>query len=156
MRFLIHSICSSLLSLSFISHTHSFDDDSRDDTRSALINSFCENKQVLNDTPSLKSSCQGDIVNLQIQNSTLVKNVKPISRSPVLDFKVSRNVKVYYRTRNGRFLYNESGRLKSLGGAMIIYLVSSNEDAIYLNNQGIVFKNGEPLNQNQVKVNFLI
>jgi hypothetical protein len=156
MRFIIHSICSVLISLAFISPVHSFDDDSRDDTRSASINSFCENKQVLNDTPTLKSSCQGDIVNLQRQNSTLVKNGKPISRSPVLDFKLSRNGKVYYRTRNGRFLYNESGRLKSLGGAVIIYLVSSNGDVVYLNNQGIVFKNGAPLNQNQSKVIFLI
>ena len=38
---------------------------------------------------------------------------------------------------------------------MIIYLVSSNGDVVYINNQGIVFKNGEPLNQNQGKVNFL-
>ena len=69
---------------------------------------------------------------------------------------MSRNGKVYYRTRNGPFLSDESGKLNSLGGAVIIYLVPANGDVVYLNDQEIVFKNGEPLNQNQGKVIFQI
>ncbi|MEE3348075.1 MAG: hypothetical protein VX186_07950 [Nitrospinota bacterium] len=145
-----------LLLLTIISPVLAFNDDSRDDTRSAISNTLCENNQVLNDTPTLKSSCQGDIVYLQNHNAILVKNDKAISHFPVLDFKMSRNGKVYYRTRNGPFLSDESGKLNSLGGAVIIYLVPANGDVVYLNDQGIVFKNGEPLNQNQGKVIFQI
>ena len=153
--FSIYSI-SYLLLLTIISPVLAFDDDSRDDTRSAISNTLCENNQVLNDTPTLKSSCLGDIVFLRNRNAILVKNEKTISHLPVLDFKVSRNGKVYYRTRNGPFLSDESGKLNSLGGAVIIYLVSENGDVVYLNDRGIVFKNGKPLNQNKGKVLFQI
>jgi len=154
MRF--SSLCiypvSYLLLLTIISPALAFNDDSRDDTRSAVSNTLCKNNQVLNDTPTLKSSCQGDVVYLQNRNAVLIKNGKMISHFSVLDFKVSRNGKVYYRTRNGPFLSDESGKLESLGGAVIVYLVSTNGDVVYLNDQGIVFKNGKPLNQNQGKV----
>ena len=63
---------------------------------------------------------------------------------------------MYYRTRNGPFLSDESGKLNSLGGAVIIYLVPANGDVVYLNDQGIVFKNGKPLNQNQGRVLYQI
>jgi hypothetical protein len=63
---------------------------------------------------------------------------------------------VYYRTQNDPFLSDESGKLNSLGGAVIIYLVSENGDVVYLNDQGIIFKNGAPLNQNQGKVIYQI
>jgi hypothetical protein len=138
----------------FVIPTFAFDDDSRDDTRSAILNTLCDNDQTLSDTPTLKASCQGDIVNLQNRNATLIKNGKEISRLPVLDFKVSRNGKVFYRTQNGPFLSNEFGKLESLGGAVVIYLLSPHGDIVYLNDQGIVFKNGQPLNQNQGKVLF--
>ena len=158
MRFLSFSIypISYLLLLTIISPVLAFNDDSRDDTRSAISNTLCENNQILNDTPTLKSSCMGDIVYLQNHNAILVKNDKAISHFPVLDFKVSRNGKVYYRTRNNLFLSDESGKLNSLGGAVIIYLVSENGDVVYLNKQGIVFKNGKPLNQNQGRVLYQI
>jgi hypothetical protein len=143
-----------LLILTFISPALAFDDDSRDDTRTEILNTFCENNQTLNDTPTLKSSCQGDIVNLQNRNATLIKNGKKISNHPVLDFKVSKNGKVFYRTQNGPFLSDESGKLESLGGAVVIYLISTHGDIVYLNDQGIVFKNGTPLNQNQGRVIF--
>jgi len=158
MRFSSFSIypVSYLLLLTTISPVLAFNDDSRDDTRSAISNTLCENNQVLNDTPTLKSSCQGDIVYLKNHNAILVKNDKAISHFPVLDFKVSRNGKVYYRTQNGPFLSDESGKLNSLGGAVIIYLVSENGDVVYLNDQGIIFKNGAPLNQNQGKVIYQI
>ncbi len=138
-----------------VSPSQAFDDDSRDDTRSSSFNTFCENNQVLNDTPSVKSSCQGDLVHLQNRNTTLIKNGKNIARLPVLDFKVSRSGNVYYRSRNGPFLSDESGKLNSPGGAVIIYLVSTHGDVVYLNDQGVVFKNGTPLNQNRGKVSFL-
>ncbi|MBT3922201.1 MAG: hypothetical protein HOF21_06460 [Nitrospina sp.] len=154
MRLTFLSIYSGLLLLTFISPVLAFDDDSRDDSSSQSLNTFCENNQTLNDTSSIKSSCQGDIVNLQSQNDTLLKNGKEISRHPVRDFKVSRNGKVYYRTQNGPFLADESGRLESLGGAVIIYLVSKQGDIVYLNDQGIVFKNGTALNQNRGRVIF--
>ena len=158
MRFPSFSIypISYLLLLTIISPVLAFNDDSRDDTRSAISNTLCENNQVLNDTPTLKSSCMGDIVYLQNHNAILIKNDKAISHFPVLDFKVSRNGKVYYRTRNSSFLSDESGKLNSLGGAVIIYLVSENGDVVYLNEQGIVFKNGKPLNQNQGRVLYQI
>ena len=63
---------------------------------------------------------------------------------------------MYYSTQNGPFLSDESGKLNSLGGAVIIYLVSENGDVVYLNDQGIIFKNGAPLNQNQGKVIYQI
>ena len=158
MRFSSFSIypVSYLLLLTTISPVLAFNDDSRDDTRSAISNTLCENNQVLNDTPTLKSSCQGDIVYLKNHNAILVKNDKAISHFPVLDFKVSRNGKVYHRTQNGPFLSDESGKLNSLGGTVIIYLVSENGDVVYLNDQGIIFKNGAPLNQNQGKVIYQI
>jgi hypothetical protein len=154
MRFSASSnyIASFLLTIS--SPCFAFDDDSRDDTRA--INIFCDNNQVTNDTPTLKFSCAGDVVNLKNRNSTLIKNGKKISQLPVLDFKVSRNGKVFYRTRNGPFLSNESGKLNSLGGAVIVYLLSPQGDVVYLNDQGVVFKNGEPLNRNQGKVNIIV
>lgn len=152
MRFSTGKIYPFLFLLIYISPVFAFDDDSRDDTRSSSLNTFCENNQTLNDSPTLKSSCLGDIVNLQSRNAALLKNGKTISQLPVLDFKVSRNGKVYYRTQNGPFLSDESGKLASLGGAVIIYLVSAQGDIVYLNDQGIVFKNGKPLNQNQGKV----
>jgi len=155
-RFPFFSTCPALFLLIFLSPALAFDDDSRDDTRSAILNTLCENGQVLNDTSALKSSCQGDVVYLRNQNAVLIKNEKTISRIPVLDFKVSRNGKVYYRTRNGPFLSDESGKLESLGGAVIIYLVSSQGDVVYLNDQGIIFKNGRPLNQNQGRVRYQI
>jgi hypothetical protein len=65
-----------------VSPALAFDDDSRDDTRSSSFNTFCENNQVLNDTPTLKSSCQGDIVYLKNHNAILVKNDKAISHFP--------------------------------------------------------------------------
>jgi|AP95_1055475.scaffolds.fasta_scaffold35761_2 hypothetical protein len=139
-----------------VSPALAFDDDSRDDTRSSSFNTFCENNQVLNDTPSLKSSCQGDLVHLQDRNATLVKNRKKIARLPVLDFKVSRSGKVYYRSQNGPFLSDESGRLNSLGAVVVIYLVSTRGDVVYLNDQGVVFKNGHPLNKTHGKVLFQI
>ena len=154
MRLSFFCIYSGLLLLVMASPVLAFDDDSRDDSSSQSLNTFCANNQILNDTPSLKSSCQGDIVNLQKQNAILLKNGKEFSRSPVLDFKISRNGKVYYRTRNGPFLSDESGKLESLGGAVIIYLVSKQGDIVYLNDQGIVFKNGEPLNQSRGRVTF--
>jgi hypothetical protein len=156
MRYSILTTIPFLFSLIFISQAFAFDDDSRDDTRSPLLNTICENNQTLTDTPTLKSSCLGDIVNLQNRNKNLIKNGKAIAQLPVLDFKVSRNGKVYYRTRNGPFLYDESGRLKSLGGAVIIYLISTQGDIVYLNDQGIVFKNGKPLNKNKGRVNYQI
>ena len=70
-----------LLLLTIISPVLAFNDDSRDDTRSAISNTLCENNQVLNDTPSLKSSCQGDLVHLQDRNATLVKNRKKLPDS---------------------------------------------------------------------------
>ncbi len=143
-----------LFFLILVSPVLAFDDDSRDDTRSAIVNTLCKNEQVLNDTTILKSSCQGDIVYLQTRNSVLLKNGHNISQIPVLDFKVSRNGKVYYRTQNGPFLLSETQKLNSLKGAVIIYLVSTQGDVVYLNDQGIVFKNGEPLNQNLGKVTY--
>jgi hypothetical protein len=143
-----------LLLLIYFSTVQAFDDDSRDDTRPEVLNTLCENNQIINDTPTLKSSCRGDIVNLRNRNTTLVKNGKTITQSPVLDFKVSRNGKVFYRTRTGPYLSDESGKLGSLGRAVIIYLVSANDDIVYLNDQGIVFKNGESLNQNKGRVIF--
>ena len=75
MRFPSFSIypISYLLLLTIISPVLAFNDDSRDDTRSAISNTLCENNQVLNDTPTLKSSCQGDIVYLKNHNAILVK-----------------------------------------------------------------------------------
>lgn len=156
MRFPVLTIYFLLALLVFISPAHAFDDDSRDDTRSSSISTICKNNQVSNDNSTLKSSCLGDIVYLQNRNAVLVKNKKIISQIPVLDFKVSRNGKVYYRTRNGPFLYNESGKLNSLGGAVIVYLVSPLGDIVYLNDKGVVFKNGAPLNHNQGRVVILV
>ena len=156
MRSAFFIISIQLFVLTFAIPVTAFNDDSRDDTRSPLLDTLCENAQVLNDSPTLKSSCKGDIVQLKSRNAVLIKNGRIISHNPVRDFKVSRNGKVYYRSQSGPFLSNESGRLNSLRTAVIIYLVSSQGDVVYLNDQGIVFKNGKPLNQNKGKVPFQI
>ena len=39
---------------------------------------------------------------------------------------------------------------------MVIYLVSTRGDVVYLNDQGVVFKNGHPLNKTHGKVLFQI
>ncbi len=145
-----------LFILIIVSQSQAFNDDSKDDTRSSRFNSICENYQVLNDTPTLKFSCLGDVVHLENRNSTLIKNGITIARLPILDFKVSRNGKVYYRSQNGPFLLNESGQLNSLAGAVRIYLVSTDGNIVYINDQGIVFKNGEPLNNKHGRVSLQI
>lgn len=134
MCFSTRCIYAGLFILIVISPVFAFDDDSRDDTRSQSLNTFCENNQTLNDTPTLKSSCQGYIVNLQNRNTTLLKNgraiyvnsrgllyVDQIPMSPhtakVLEFKVDSQATVFYLDNLGRLyktkMVRKPARVKS-------------------------------------------
>ncbi len=130
-----------------------FDDDSTDDTRSLLeIRTICGNGRTVLDTDLNKFSCAGDEVYLNQLESGLFKNGEEITHERVLDFKVSRGGAVYYLTEIGPYLHDEGGRLNSNGGTVVLFLVSSSGDVVYLNDRGDVFKNGREINRGPARV----
>ena len=133
-----------------------FDDDSTDDSRSLLeIRTICENGRSVIDTDINHASCRGDDVYLNQLRTALLKNGVEIIREDILDFKVSRNGNLYYRTKIGPYLYNEQGQMNSNGGIVVLFLVSSSGDVVYLNDRGDVFKNGTKLYGGAAKVSAL-
>ncbi len=142
-----------VLALALPAPASGFDDDSTDDTRSLLeIRTICDNGLTVLDTDLNKSSCAGDDVYLNQLESGLFKNGEEITHERILDFKVARNGAVYYLTEIGPYLYDEGGRLNSNGGTVILFLVSSSGDVVYLNDRGDVFKNGQELNRGSSRV----
>jgi len=147
-------ICLLLLLLAlWASPVRAFDDDSRDDTRSLVeIRNFCASGLRVTDSPDFKTSCAGDTVYINRQNTGLFKNEVRLNRQPILDFKVARDGRVYYRTEIGPYLHDERGRLDSARGTVPLYLVSSSGDVVYLNGEGEIFKNGHQLERGAGRV----
>ncbi|MCH8208653.1 MAG: hypothetical protein IIA62_06345 [Nitrospinae bacterium] len=130
-----------------------FDDDSTDHSRSPFaLREICENGRVVQDTKRIRFSCRGDPVYLGRKSPFIYKNEKQISAVLVLDFKVARDGKVFYRSLNSRHLYSEEGRLGSGASGVKLYLVSSAGDVVYLNEDGKIFKNGKRLNQGASRI----
>ena len=130
-----------------------FDDDSRDDTKPlSLLKTICFNGHRIIDTERSKSSCQGDHAFISIRNTGLFKHENRLAHKPILDFKISRGGRVYYRTEIGPYLYDEKGQLNSGQGAVVIYLVATSGDVVYLNSSGEIFKNGFTLKQGAANV----
>ncbi|MEE9259312.1 MAG: hypothetical protein V3U37_07185 [Nitrospinaceae bacterium] len=126
--------------------TWAFDDNSTDHTRSLTeIRTICESGATVTDGVRAHFSCSGEDVYVNRHQSTLYKNGTPIANQNILDFKISRNGRVYYRTRDGGFLYDENGKLESNGEPVTLYLVATTGDVVYLNERGEIFKNGAPL-----------
>jgi len=123
-----------------------FDDDSTDDSQPiGLVRTLCEDGRTLVDTGRVHFSCSGDEVYLDRIQPFLYKNEIQISAQPVLDFKISRNGKVFYRGLTGQYLFDENGMLESGASPVVVYLVSSSGDVVYLNENGQLYKNGIPL-----------
>lgn len=130
-----------------------FDDDSRDDTRSPVeIQTICASGRTVTDSADVKTSCEGDTVYVNRRNTGLFKNETRLNRQPILDFKVARDGRVYYRTKIGPYLYDEQGLLASHQGSVPLYLVSSSGDVVYLNSEGEIFKNGRELERDAGRV----
>lgn len=130
-----------------------FDDDSTDDSRSLLeVRTICDDGRNVIDTQTHKSSCQNDDVYVTRRRTALFKNGVKIARELILDFKISRGGRVYYRTEAGPFLYNENGKLNSHGGRVLFYLVASSGDVIYMNEDGDLFKNGTELDRGPARI----
>lgn len=143
-----------LLAILWLAHpVFSFDDDSTDDTRSLLeIRTICENGRTIIDSGLNRSSCEGDDVYLNQLQSALFKNGKELIHKEILDFKIARNGKVYYRTEIGPYLYDEQGQMNSNGSVVTLFLVSSSGDVVYLNDHGDIFKNGVELNRGPARI----
>lgn len=132
----------------FASSSYAYNDDSYDDT--ALwesVKGICPGGRVVKDTKYIRFSCAKDEVRLDPKSKRLYKNDIQLDGDDIRDFKVSRNGKVFYRDRNG-YLYDERGRLNIQGSRVILYLVSTGGDLVYLNQRGDLFKNGRRLTGN--------
>ena len=142
-----------LLLLLVASPGFAFDDDSRDDTRSLVeIRTLCANGRQVTDSPDVKMSCAGDTVYVNRRNTGLFKNEVRLNHQPIRDFKVARDGRVYYRTEIGPYLYDENGPLGSNQGTVLLYLLSSLGDVVYLNSEGEIFKNGRELDRGAGRV----
>jgi hypothetical protein len=123
-----------------------FNDDSTDSARPGrLQRTGCEDGQLIRDSDRVRFSCTGDEAYLDRISNVLYKNDVQISNQPVLDFKISRNGNVFYRTMTGGYLYNEQGLMDSGATGVLFYLVSSSGDVVYLNQSGQLYKNGASL-----------
>jgi hypothetical protein len=116
------------------------------------LNTICANGHRIIDTELSKSSCQGDHAFISTRNTGLFKNENRLAHQPILDFKISRSGRVYYRTKIGPYLYDEKGPLNSGRGAVVLYLVAASGDVVYLNSSGRIFKNGVQLQQGAANV----
>ncbi len=130
----------------FAAPAAAFDDDSRDDTRSPEeVRTRCENGRTVTDSQEIKTSCAGDTVYTNRHNTGLFKNEARLNRQPIRDFKVARDGRVYYLSELGPYLYDENGPLNSHRAPVVVYLVASSGDVVYLNSAGEIFKNGAAL-----------
>lgn len=126
--------------------TFAFNDDSTDHSlQPNTIRAYCDNGKTITDSDHVRFSCNGDEVYIDQIMHYLHKNGKQLSKQPVSDFKVSRNGKVYYRTQINNYIYDENGRLDSGADGVMLYLVASTGDVVYLNSGGQLFKNGNRL-----------
>ena len=128
-----------------------FDDDSTIDLR-FFDKGRCKNgKNINEDSGNSKFAC--DFTEAFVDSRDyLYKNDKRVSSNKVIEFKLTRNAKLYYRKKIDaeRFdrkkgltsakLYDEKGLLNSGAGGVIFYLVSSG-GVVYLNENYEIFKN---------------
>jgi len=135
-----------------------FDDDSTIDLR-FFDKRRCQNGKNLNeDSGRSRFACDFTEAFVDSRNY-LYKNDKRVDNNKVLDFKLSRGGKIFYRRqidskqidRNKKLLvsaklYNEKGLLYSGAGGVVLYLISYGGDVVYLNENGEILKNGKMLN----------
>lgn len=143
-----------------------FDDDSTIDLR-FFDKGRCKNGTNLNeDSGRSRFACDHTEAFVDSRDY-LYKNDKKISNNKIIDFKLSRGGKVFYRKQIdsqrvdkkkslvSAKLYSEKGLLYSGAGGVLLYLVSYDGDVIYLNENYEIFKNGKPLNAGAFKVPIL-
>jgi len=143
-----------------------FDDDSTVDLR-FFDKGRCKNGTNLNeDSRSSRFACDHTEAFVD-SRGYLYKNEKKISNNRVIDFKLSRGGKVFYRKQIdsqrvdkkkslvSAKLYSEKGLLYSGAGGVLLYLVSYDGDVVYLNENYEIFKNGKRLKAGAFKVPIL-
>jgi hypothetical protein len=91
-----------------------------------------------------KRACSDDEA-MTDRRGYLYKNERRVSRWRVLDFKLSRNGKIYYRLKRDRKLYSEQGLLNSGPTRVLRYWVSASDNVVYINEDGEIFKDGNLL-----------
>lgn len=104
----------------------------------------CDDGRFLQDTSLRSRSCNGDEALLD-RRGYLYKNKKKMNRQPVLDFKLTKNGKIYYRLKKDRKLYSEKGLLNSGKSSVVLYLVSASDNVVYVNEESEIFKDGNLL-----------
>ena len=146
-------ICNLFVGLGFRSPLLAFNDDSKSDLFfSDQAKEVCENgKRITSDSEKSRFSCQFSEAFVD-SRGYLFKNNKRVSNKEILDFKLSRNGKLFYRLKFNSQLYGENGLLQSGTSNVLVYLVSSNGKVVYLNKGEEIFKDGKPLNSGLSRV----
>ena len=146
-------ICNLFVGLCFRSPVLAFNDDSKLDLFfSDQTREVCENgKRVTGDSKRSRFSCKFEEAFVD-SRGYLFKNNKRVSNKEIIDFKLSRNGKLFYRLKYNSQLYGENGLLQSGTSNVLVYLVSSNGKVVYLNKGEEIFKDGKPLNSGLSKV----
>ena len=145
-----------LLSGSMPGAVLAFDDDSTIDLRFFDKRRCKDGKNINEDSRRSRFACDFTEAFVDSRNY-LYKNDKRIGNEKVIDFKLSRGGKVFYRRQIdselsdertllvSAKLYDEKGLLYSGAGGVVLYLVSYGGDVIYLNENREIFKNGKLL-----------